>query len=240
MALKSRVWGAGKIIVLIGALGLTYFAFAFASMRIAVRTREVQVPDLTGQTVEQATASLTSLGLSLRVDDARRLDPDVPADHIQEQQPAAGVTTRRQRSVRVWLSAGERNTTIPPLAGETERTARLRLQSDGIDLLRVAEIRSSDFPAGMVVAQYPSTESRGTGVSLLVNRGERRTSFVMPDLIGLDADRVAELLRNREFRVSFVAEQPYPGVPAGIVLRQSPQAGFQIVPGEAVSLEVSQ
>jgi beta-lactam-binding protein with PASTA domain len=28
-------------------------------------------------------------------------------------------------------------------------------------------------------------------------------------------------------------------VPAGIVLRQSPQGGFQVSPGEAISLEVS-
>jgi beta-lactam-binding protein with PASTA domain len=28
-------------------------------------------------------------------------------------------------------------------------------------------------------------------------------------------------------------------VTAGIVLRQSPQAGFQIAPGEAISIEVS-
>jgi beta-lactam-binding protein with PASTA domain len=36
-----------------------------------------------------------------------------------------------------------------------------------------------------------------------------------------------------------VASTPYPGIAAGMVLRQSPQAGFQIEPGEAISLEVS-
>jgi hypothetical protein len=29
------------------------------------------------------------------------------------------------------------------------------------------------------------------------------------------------------------------GIPAGVVLRQNPQAGFQIAPGEPISLEVS-
>jgi beta-lactam-binding protein with PASTA domain len=32
---------------------------------------------------------------------------------------------------------------------------------------------------------------------------------------------------------------PYPGVTSDVVLRQSPQAGFQIAPGEPISLEVS-
>jgi beta-lactam-binding protein with PASTA domain len=39
--------------------------------------------------------------------------------------------------------------------------------------------------------------------------------------------------------VAVVGSAPYPGVTAGVVLRQSPQAGFQIAPDEPISLEVS-
>jgi beta-lactam-binding protein with PASTA domain len=39
--------------------------------------------------------------------------------------------------------------------------------------------------------------------------------------------------------VAVVGSMPYPGVASGVVLRQSPQAGFQIAPGEPISLEVS-
>ena len=55
----------------------------------------------------------------------------------------------------------------------------------------------------------------------------------MPDLIGVNGDRAADILRARGFRVAVVGSNPYPGVAAGIVLRQSPQAGFQIAPGRA-------
>jgi beta-lactam-binding protein with PASTA domain len=50
---------------------------------------------------------------------------------------------------------------------------------------------------------------------------------------------VVDLLRARGFRVSIVGEIPYPGIPSGIVLRQSPTSGFQIAAGEPISLEVS-
>jgi beta-lactam-binding protein with PASTA domain len=76
-------------------------------------------------------------------------------------------------------------------------------------------------------------------VALLVNRGERGASYVMPDLIGVNGDRAAEILRARGFRVAVVGTTPYPGVAAGVVIRQSPQGGFQIGPSEPVSLEVS-
>ena len=225
--------------VLVAALTATYVLFAVSSMRMALRAREVTVPDLSGRTVADATAILTGIDLTVKVDEARRLDPKIPVDRILLQEPAGGVTTRRQRSVRVWLSSGPRVVTIPQLTGQTERTAQLRLQADGLAVVGLDEIRSNEYPADAVVAQTPPPQSRGTEVALLVNRGERSTTYVMPDLIGVNGDRAAELLRSRGFRVAVVGEQPYPGVPAGIVLRQTPQAGFQIAPGEPISLEVS-
>jgi serine/threonine-protein kinase len=239
MAITTRVWSAGKLVVLCGALLATYLLFAAASMRIALRAREVTVPDFTNRTANEATAFAADLGLSLRVDDTRRPDPKIPAGRIVAQDLAPGSIARRQRSLRVWLSAGARAATMPALVGETERAAQLRLAQDGLSLSEVAEIRSHDLPADVVVAQNPAPKSAAERVSLLVNRGERGTSYVMPDLIGVNGDRAADILRDRGFRVAVVGSMPYPGVAAGIVIRQSPQAGFQIGPGEPISLEVS-
>jgi beta-lactam-binding protein with PASTA domain len=47
------------------------------------------------------------------------------------------------------------------------------------------------------------------------------------------------MLRSSGLRVAIVAQQPYPGVPTGTVLRQNPPAGFQITGEEPISLEVS-
>jgi serine/threonine-protein kinase len=239
MLFRTRVFGAGKVILLGGALVTTYLLFAAASMRIALRTREVQVPDLTNRSANDATALANDLGLTLKIDETRRPDPKIGAGRVLAQDPPAGAVARRQRTVRVWLSAGQRASTVPALIGETERTAQFRLSRDGLTLASVAEIRSADFPQDVVVAQTPPARAASARVSLLVNRGARGMSYVMPDLIGVNGDRAAEILRNRGFRVAVVGSTPYPGVAAGIVIRQSPQAGFQIAPGEPISLEVS-
>ena len=47
------------------------------------------------------------------------------------------------------------------------------------------------------------------------------------------------MLRSYGFRVAVVGSYPYPGIPPGIVLRQNPRSGFQVAPGDAISLEVS-
>jgi serine/threonine-protein kinase len=113
------------------------------------------------------------------------------------------------------------------------------VEQDGFGVGPAAEIRSLDYAAGTVVAQNPPAMSKSDTISLLVNRGERGATYVMPDLIGVNGDRAADLLRTKGFRVAVVGDHPYPGVPGGVVLRQSPQAGFQIAPGEPISIEVS-
>jgi serine/threonine-protein kinase len=239
MALSTRVWGAGKRVLLAGALVLTYFLFAIAAMRLALKTRDVVVPPLGGKTVAEASATLAVAGLNLRVEEARRSDTALPAGQIVSQDPQSGVKTRRERSVKVWVSAGPRSATVPALLGESERAAEMRARQDGLQVASVAEVRSADYTADTIIAQTPPPKTTSPRVALLLTRRENSGSFVMPDLIGVNGDRAADLLRARGFRVSVVGDHPYPGVPAGIVLRQSPQGGFQIAISDPISLEVS-
>jgi len=239
MALSTRVWGAGKRLLIAGGLLLTYVVFAAASMRIALRSRDAVVPALTGKTVNDASALLTSSGLNLKVEEARRPDPTVPAGRLLAQDPAPDTRTRRERSVKVWVSAGARATTVPALVGESQRAAEMRARQDGLQVESIAEIRSDDYAADTIIGQNPPAKTSGPRVALLLNRRESSGTFVMPDLIGVNGDRAADLLRTRGFRVSVVGDHPYPGVPAGIVLRQSPQGGFQVSPADPISLEVS-
>ena len=239
MPLKFRVWSVGRILVVVCALGGTFLLFFGVALRVALRAREVQVPALVGKTVNEATQSLGSIGLTLKVDPARRADPKIAANRIMLQDPAAGAAARAQRSIRVWLSTGPRTTTVPELIGQTERTARLRLEQDGVELDSVSEFRSPDYPADAVVSQDPPPDAKAPKVSLLLNRGEESTTYVMPDVIGMDAADVADALRTRGFRATITGSQPYPGVPPGTVVRQQPQGGFRVAASDPISLEVS-
>lgn len=242
MTLSTRVWGAGKRLLLGGALLVTYFIFFGAAMRIALKTRDVVVPPLAGKTVNDASNVLAADGLTLKVEEPRRIDPATPAGAILMQDPSAGTRTRRERSVKVWISAGPRATLVPALVGESERTAQLRAQEDGLQLGSIAEIRSNSYAADTIVAQNPPAQQtlpNGAQLSVLVNRVEHAATYVMPDLIGVNGDRAADMLRSRGFRVTVVGDHPYPGIPAGVVLRQNPQGGFRVAPGDPISLEVS-
>ena len=221
------------------ASGVTFVLFAVVGLQVALRFREVDVPDIAAQTIEEATRTLGDVGLELRVEPLSRIHPSIPARQVAAQDPAAGLTTRSQRSVKVWLSSGPSAGSVPTLIGQSERGARARLQEDGLGLSRVSEMLSSRYPSDAVVAQEPPPLGSAASVSVLLNRGERGATYVMPDLIGVYGADAAEVLRGRGFRVAVVGEHPYPDVPPGFVLRQFPRAGFQVAHGEAISLEVS-
>ena len=236
---RRRVWNAGRFFLLAAALGITFGVFFLAALRVATRAREVKVPDLRGVSVAQATTALAQIGLGLRVDEVKRPDPKVPADHVLTQEPEPGVVMRRQRSVRVRVSDGQRDPIVPNVVDLPERTAEITLTGESIGIASRAEILTPDYDQGAVVAQDPSSKRRGAKVALLVNRGDKSASYVMPDLIGTVGIRTVDVLRAQGFRVAVSSEVSYPGIPAGVVVRQVPQAGYQVMPYEAITLEVS-
>ena len=221
--------------------GLTFTLFAVGGLQLALRLREVRVPDLAGRTANEATAILEDAGLRLRLEPLSQIHQTVPANQIATQDPAPGLATRSQRSVKVWLSSGPSAGSVPALLGQSETGARARLQEDALALGDFSEIQSNRYPSDAVIGQEPPPQGGASStVSLLLNRGERGATYVMPDLIGVYGSKAAEALRAAGFRVTVVGDHPYPGVAPDIVLRQFPQAGFQIAHGEAISLEVSQ
>ena len=119
-AFSNRVWSAGRLFAIAACLVATYLLFAVTAMRVALRVREVPVPDLRNHTVAEATAQ--AAGRRPRVGSRRNR----PARSEDSRGPhrAAGAgrrrtITRRQRSIRVWVSQGPRITVIPALTGES-------------------------------------------------------------------------------------------------------------------------
>jgi beta-lactam-binding protein with PASTA domain len=125
------------------------------------------------------------------------------------------------------------------VVGQAERTAEVVLAQTNLEIAGRVEIATDAYPAGTVVAQNPPATGRASKVALLVNRGRTGQTYVMPDLIGTPGARVVELLRRRGFRVTVSAEVPYPGIPGGVIVRQTPQAGYQVADGEPVLVEIS-
>jgi serine/threonine-protein kinase len=238
MSQTSWVWKIGRFLLLAGALAATVVVFAVLSARIVTRSRDVVVPTFVGHSVDDASRLAAAVELPLVVDATRRPDPSIPAGHIIEQDPVPGTTTRRQRRIRVWVSAGPQVVTMPAVVGQTQRIAELRLAEEGLAVTEIAEIFSASAPADVVVAQDPPPSGSGRDVRLLVNRGDRRQTFVMPDLSGVGIGDAADLLQSIGLRVIVSPASPSSGSDTGVIAGHTPSAGAPVIAGEAVTLEV--
>ena len=85
------------------------------------------VPDLTKLTVAEATAKLTEMGLVL-VEGEKKPHPEIAADRVSAQVPAAGEKLAKGGTVTVTVSAGQQTTLIPSIYGKDFATVKERLE----------------------------------------------------------------------------------------------------------------
>ncbi len=213
-------------LLLAGILG----AAAWISFSRFVLGKAEEVPDLTGRSVDEATAQAAERGLRVVVDRSQEgFDEEIPVHRIRGQSPAAGMAVKAGQDLRVFLSLGPEIVRTPDLAGLTARTAALALAREGLAEGAVSAIRLPG-PQGVVaqgVVPGASTEP-DTPVDVLVNRGPTDVLYVMPDLIGRDFERVRPAFEARGFRLGGIREQAYEGAAAGTILRQFPLAGSAV------------
>jgi beta-lactam-binding protein with PASTA domain len=206
-----------------------------------VAGKSTRVPDLTRLTVPEATARAAELGLVAVVDPEKDdSDEKVPPRHVRAQQPAADMAVKEGQTVRLFLSLGPKTLRMPDLTGQSARAAAAALVRQGLPEPTLAAIRLPGS-AG-VVGQGVSpgaVVSPGAPLGLLVNRGLPDASWVMPDLIGRDVERVRTAFEARGFRVGSVKSQAYEGAAAGTILRQFPQAGFPVSRKDALSFVIA-
>ena len=205
----------GRILFRIGYGALLVGIFlggAWIAFQRSIVGRSVTVPDLTGKTVLDAIRIAHDAGLKVEDQPSRARDDDrVPKDQILFQEPEAGSLAKPSQVVRVIVSLGAKQTKVPELAGLPPRAAALRLAQESLQLGTVSWYRDGAKRVG-IVAQDPEPEApagRNGAVDVLTNRGAPEIRYVMPDLVGRDAEQIRSVLARRGFRVGSARYEAY-------------------------------
>src|SRR5205085_2317446 len=223
----SRFSRWSGIVLMVAILGVAGIVSALTAMRFAIRGREVDVPPLAGKTVDQAKDILVHNGLVLKTSSSR-FSSQVPEGHILDQIPPAHTRLKANRTVKVLVSLGERRFAVPNLIGTSLRAAQLTLAQRKLALGKTLYAHTSDGDSSTVVYQSPvpgTQEGADPSVNILISLGPPAEYYIMPDLIGKSADLVASRARNEGFHLGKLNFRKYPGVEAGVVIQQKPQAG---------------
>jgi eukaryotic-like serine/threonine-protein kinase len=241
-SLQSQFSRWSSIILMVAILAVAGVVSALTAMRFAIRGREVEVPEVTKKTKEEAEEILKRRGLKLKVSSSR-FSSDVAEGRVLEQIPPSRTRLKLDRTVRVLVSLGPRRYAVPSLVGTSVRAAQLTLAQRQLSLGNTLYAHTPQGDASSVVYQSPkpgTQEGADPTVNILISLGPPAQYFIMPDLIGKPAELVASRARNEGFRIGKIDYRKYPGVESGVVIQQKPQAGYRLGKSDLILLEVSQ
>ncbi len=235
----ARLPGVVLMVLVLMVAGLLS---ALTAMRVVIRGREVEVPELLGKTEAEAARLLASNGLELRLA-SRRFSPSVAKDRIMDQIPAPGTRLKVERSVKVLVSLGERRFSVPDVEGASLRATQLMLTQRGLSVGNTLFAHTNGGEPSTVVYQSPEAGDIGASdpaVNVLVSLGPIDQYYVMPDLQGSPALPAIDRVKSEGFRLGEITYIRSTGVRAGVIVQQQPPAGYKLSKTDIILLEVSQ
>jgi beta-lactam-binding protein with PASTA domain len=239
MAFREKMEWTMHMGLLVFILAAAAFLSAITTIRIAIRSRQVQLPNLVGQNLTSAQDQLRQRGIELKVAD--RIYDALPAGTVVRQSPAAGTQVKVSQYAHVVVSLGSVKTSIPPIEGTSLRTARIALLQAKLQLGEVASPYLNDTEPDTVLLQEPKSGAQASSprVDVLVPLGPRPVALVMPYFIGLNDTETQRLLNSAGIRNVKSTPVPSPQWPVGTVIEQSPAPGARLAMDGQVEIKVA-
>jgi beta-lactam-binding protein with PASTA domain len=230
-------------IFLVAVVGFSFLggvvAFNFIMAYSVRHGKEITVPQLRGLTLEKAERVAGDTGLRVRTV-GERFSARVPPGFVLEQNPPAARRVKRGRRISVIVSGGRETVRVPEVAGKPVRQAIVVLDGAGTEAGDVSESTSDRVDAGNVIASSPPAGSQvesGSRVDLLVSLGRPPTRFMMPNLVGREADLVNRYLEGLGTVVLRSRQSGSRGrTGPWTVVSQRPAFGRMVAEGDTVNL----
>jgi serine/threonine protein kinase len=195
---------------------------------------KVEVPDVKGNTRDQANSTLSSLGLKVKVRDVFSKEP---GNTVIAQFPLPHATVVKGTTVQINVSKGLQPLTVPSVVGQPYDSAAGQLQGEGFAVAR-RDVDSSQ-PKDVVIDQQPKGGAglaRGGTVTLYVSKGPKQSTI--PDVTSQDEASATQTLEQSGFTVDVQDQDTTDPNQDGIVLSQDPPGNTKAKPGKTVTITV--
>ncbi|NLP30837.1 MAG: Stk1 family PASTA domain-containing Ser/Thr kinase [Clostridiales bacterium] len=232
-----------KIAAIVLALILAFpvSQLILTAIQVESAPTEVEVIDVTGMEVDEATRLLNDIGLDLEV------GSEVASDEYEEglivsQDPLPKMIVKTGKTVIVNISKGSLDVSIPNVIGKTLSDAVFLIESFGYSKGGVSE-EYSQMPKGVVIRQSPQAGThaeKGTSVSLVVSLGEEIKKTTVPNLIGLEIDEAKQVIENAGMSLGSISYAPSEIYAKNFVIDQSIRSGEEVEIGTPLSFTVSE
>jgi len=205
------------------------------TLTVSIGPGEGTIPRVTGLTREAATEKLEEAEFEVATENVN--SSTVEEGLVVHSEPSAGKTATHRSTVTIFVSTGPKLVKVPVLTGAQRRVAVQRIRGRGL----VAEVgeEESNAPVGQVLSQSPNAGKElepGSTVQIVVSAGREKVK--MPGVVGLERREAVKEVRAAGLTPVVEEEETRNEEKIGLVMRQEPRGGTELLPGEEVALIV--
>ena len=211
---RSRSRGPAIAVVIL----LIVLGGAIAALLLTARNGDgsggtIVVEDVSGDTVDVATATLRTLGFDVGDPPQLETNAQVAEGKVIATVPVAGTRAKRGTVIVLRVSDGLAKAVVPDLANRPIDEADATARTAGFELVSVAE--ANDFlPPGTVYKQAPAAGTRADKGSKITVTYAKASDVPVPNVVNLDQNDAFKQLTDAGFKVSPTSEQNSDGARA--------------------------
>ena len=212
---KKRNTIIGVIIALLCIIGIAGAVFALNGSG-----DKVAVPDVTNKPIAQARTTLEQAGFKVGTE-TEVYSSTVSSGNVVSTDPQAGEQAEKGATIKINVSKGTEQITVPDLKGKSADDAQKALNEAGLNGQQGDAVFSDDVSEGMVASQDTSAGSnanKGDTVVFHLSKGSEKVTI--PNVVGMTQAQATSKLESAGFAVSTTSETSK-DVDKGNVTKQS-------------------
>ena len=229
------------ILVFSLAMGGTYLALTLG------RAKEVQVPDLSNMTLEQAQEEAKKLKIKIQVQE-EKYHLEIPEGQIIEQDPKYqnNYKIKEGSTIKVIVSKGQEIVKMPKVVGLKRDEAINLLKETGLEY-EVKEENSDDIEKGIVIKQETEEGKEiqkddeipaGTKIIIRVSMGIEQVE--VPDLSGKTESEAKTAISNAKLKWKSTEKTSDSSKPNGVVVNQSISNGSMVDKNTEITITINE
>lgn len=241
-SMKRRLILVLKVLGISAIYSLILVISVFLTMSALIKGDEIKSPDLIGISIEDASKIAHDNGFFLKKITGNYSKNYKPLTVI-EQIPEPGVYIKKKSNIKIFITSELIEVIVPDLAGYTREESRKLIKESELKKRYVSYIHSDKVPQDFIVSQSlkPGTHVPiNSNIDLLVSKGKRNSEYIMPDIIGKNAERILSYFEIIGLKIEKITRVSYPGLRPNIIIWQNPAQGFKISSKNRISIQVSE
>lgn len=244
---KEKFWTKNNILALCSGIGaglivivlIIVLFFAGGGGGASSSTQAIEVPNFVGKQLSAVENDMMIGDLTITTQEEYNADYD--EGYIFEQSIAAGTEVQTGTEVVIKVSLGSKTITVPNIVDSEQESAIAALDRLGINY-QIIKQQSNEVRENYVIRTQPAADkeiTEGQTLFVYVSTGSNKVMVEVPDCIGQNKNTAIMMLSATNLTYKIIDEEYNSTYQAGLIVRQSIQAGTEVEEGREILLVVS-